>query len=249
MKKATSDPRPVVASKPLILLLSIVWTIALATPIRAGERLLLNGQALLKGDEQLLTELAVHDNVRCADTACWSREISARSSLGQRVRDGNARGGDCVSGLGRRTPEGCDISVMSKVDGSNLQFVMAFASAVDSPFGAGWSPPVLRDLWWLADHLGQGQDAQAIQTRWMGSFRTLVRRGVLPPLDYARIQDRLNLAQHRPQLYGTNFSCADGRGVILDSVPPKDLERNRRRLGLPPMSATLAHAKQECASE
>jgi len=243
MSLAVSSLRAFLLSKGLILFPLAMWTIALATPTRADEH------ALLKGDAGLLEDLALHDNIRCADTPCWSHEISARASLGLRVRDGNARGGDCLSRLGHLTPTGCEVYAWRKVDLSNLQFVISLASAMDFPSGPEWSPPVLRDLWWLADHLGDDQNAQAIQMRWMASFRSLVRKGVLPPLDYARIKDRLSLVQHRPQPYSTNFTCAEGHARFYESVSPKELKKNRRQLGLFPMSVTSAYAEQSCAGE
>jgi hypothetical protein len=64
-----------------------------------------------------------------------------------------------------------------------------------------------------------------------------LRRKELSPNDYANFVDRLRLHQGKPQLYGQHFSFKnDGKMVMDDVSDPKNLDKRRKKIGLPPIA-------------
>jgi hypothetical protein len=58
----------------------------------------------------------------------------------------------------------------------------------------------------------------------------------IPPLDYANFADRLRLHQGKKQLYGSGFEFKDGKLVMNPVEDPKNLEKRRAEIGLPPLA-------------
>jgi len=58
----------------------------------------------------------------------------------------------------------------------------------------------------------------------------------IPPLDYANFVDRLRLHQGKKQLYGSGFEFKDGKLVMNPVEDPKNLEKRRMEIGLPPLA-------------
>jgi hypothetical protein len=58
----------------------------------------------------------------------------------------------------------------------------------------------------------------------------------IPPLDYANFVDRLRLHQGKKQLYGSGFEFKDGKLVMNPVEDPKNLEKRRKEIGLPPLA-------------
>jgi hypothetical protein len=59
------------------------------------------------------------------------------------------------------------------------------------------------------------------------------RRKEIGPMDYANFVDRLLVRQNKPQLYGSNFEIKDGKLVMSAARDPKNLDKRRRKIGLP----------------
>lgn len=59
------------------------------------------------------------------------------------------------------------------------------------------------------------------------------RRKEITPLDYANYVDRNLVRQGKPQLYGSNFEIKDNKLVMTKVQDRKNLERRRRKIGLP----------------
>lgn len=70
------------------------------------------------------------------------------------------------------------------------------------------------------------------------------KRRELTPLDYANFIDRLRLHQGKGQLYGSGFEFKDGKMVLSKTEDLKNLEKRRRRIGLPPMSEAVKMMKE-----
>ena len=81
----------------------------------------------------------------------------------------------------------------------------------------------------------------ALQKRALPHVERAARRKEIPPDDFAMLTDDVLAAEHKPQLYGTNFKFVGGK-VALDAT--KDvarLDERRRKLGMAPIAE---YAKQ-----
>ncbi|MDQ6787528.1 MAG: hypothetical protein M3033_12035 [Acidobacteriota bacterium] len=67
------------------------------------------------------------------------------------------------------------------------------------------------------------------------------RRKEITPSEYAGFVDRLRLHQGKPQLYGQGFSFKEGGGkMTMDAVvDPKNLDKRRKKIGLPPIAESV----------
>lgn len=70
------------------------------------------------------------------------------------------------------------------------------------------------------------------------------KRKELSPQDYANFIDRLRLHQGRAQLYGSGFEFKDGKMVLSKTEDLKNLDKRRRKIGLPPMSEAVKMMKE-----
>jgi len=61
---------------------------------------------------------------------------------------------------------------------------------------------------------------------------------------YANFVDRLRLHQKKKQLYGTGFDLKDGKMILSPTEDLKDLEKRRKKIGLPPMSEAVKMMKE-----
>jgi hypothetical protein len=57
----------------------------------------------------------------------------------------------------------------------------------------------------------------------------------ISPMDYANFVDRLRLHLGKKQLYGSGFEFKEGKMVMSPTEDMKNLERRRRKIGLPPL--------------
>jgi hypothetical protein len=69
------------------------------------------------------------------------------------------------------------------------------------------------------------------------------KRKELTSQEYANFIDRLRLHQGKGQLYGSGFEFKDGKMVLSKTDDLKNLEKRRRKIGLPPMSEAVKMMK------
>ena len=65
----------------------------------------------------------------------------------------------------------------------------------------------------------------------------------LLPQDYSSFIDRFRLHQGKGQLYGTGFEMKDGKMVLSKTEDIKNLEKRRKKIGLPPLSEYIQMLK------
>lgn len=70
------------------------------------------------------------------------------------------------------------------------------------------------------------------------------RRKEITPQDYANYIDRLRLHMGKKQLYGSGFDLKDGKMVLSPTEDIRNLEKRRRKIGLPPMSEAVKMMKE-----
>ncbi|MGI4816903.1 MAG: DUF6624 domain-containing protein [Janthinobacterium lividum] len=67
--------------------------------------------------------------------------------------------------------------------------------------------------------------------RFVPVLEPLVAQGEVDGPSYALMFDRLALAEQRPQRYGSQVTCQDGRWVAMDLEAPESVDERRRAMG------------------
>ena len=80
-----------------------------------------------------------------------------------------------------------------------------------------------------------------LQKRALPHVERAARRREIPPDDFAMLTDDVLAAEHKPQLYGTNFKFVGGRVALEETKDAAHLDARRRKLGLAPIAE---YAKQ-----
>ena len=81
-----------------------------------------------------------------------------------------------------------------------------------------------------------------LQKRFLPALKAMADRGEALKWQYAMLYDRIAVAEGRPQRYGTQMHCVDGRMVPAPTEDPEHLEERRAPMGFrwPDYDAYLA---------
>ncbi|HEX6420956.1 MAG TPA: DUF6624 domain-containing protein [Acidimicrobiales bacterium] len=100
--------------------------------------------------------------------------------------------------------------------------------------------------WLIAQHSDLDVEFQA---RALELMRQAVDDGEADPTELAYLEDRVALNQGRPQTYGTQIACADGRAEPSELADPDRVEELRAEVGLQPLDDYLAELEPACQEE
>jgi hypothetical protein len=91
----------------------------------------------------------------------------------------------------------------------------------------------------------------AFQKQALGLLQRAVEDGQASPGNFAYLQDRVAVAEGRPQQYGTQVACGkDGTPQPRTPVAePSGLDRRRAEAGLPPYAAYVRKMTQVCSGD
>lgn len=83
----------------------------------------------------------------------------------------------------------------------------------------------------------------ALQKRFLPALEAMADRGEAPKWQYAMMYDRIAVAENRPQRYGTQMQCVEGRMIPALTEDPETLELRRAPMGFrwPDYNAYLAN--------
>jgi hypothetical protein len=99
--------------------------------------------------------------------------------------------------------------------------------------------------WVLAQHADLDP---AFQEQALGLLREAVAQGQASPGNLAYLEDRVAVAQGRPQLYGTQMGCRKEGPVPATPIEdPEGLDERRAEAGLPPHSEYVEEMAAACA--
>lgn len=87
----------------------------------------------------------------------------------------------------------------------------------------------------LAQH---AESDPAFQAHVLDELKSRPDQGGVGAQDYALLADRVLLAQHKPQLYGSQFALTDGnsRMQLKPMEDPANVDKRRAAIGLPPLA-------------
>lgn len=74
---------------------------------------------------------------------------------------------------------------------------------------------------------------ESLRRKSLKPITKVFKRKEIPPQDYANFVDRLLVRQNKPQLYGSNFEIKDNKLVMTAVKDRKNLDKRRRKIGLP----------------
>jgi hypothetical protein len=100
--------------------------------------------------------------------------------------------------------------------------------------------------WLIAQH--SDLDVE-FQERALELLRQAVDDGEADPTELAYLEDRVALNRGRPQTYGTQIACVDGRAEPAELADPDRVEELREEVGLQPLEDYLAELEPACQEE
>lgn len=118
-------------------------------------------------------------------------------------------------------------SVLGPVDDDNLAYVRSALPA------DGWfrksrdGDQAGRDAWLIVQHASD----RAFQRRVLAAMKPLVGAGEARGTDYALLYDRLEMYEGRPQLYGSQAICTNGKRSFHPIAQPERVDERRRAMG------------------
>jgi hypothetical protein len=73
---------------------------------------------------------------------------------------------------------------------------------------------------------------QALVDLTLAQIKPLIAKGIMSGESYALMYDRNELSHGRPQVYGSQFQCKDGRAVVQDLLDPGQVDDRRKQAGM-----------------
>jgi hypothetical protein len=77
---------------------------------------------------------------------------------------------------------------------------------------------------------------ESLRQKCLPAIKRAFKRKEISPMDYGNYVDRLRVHQGKPQIYGSNFEIKDGKLVMTPAIDPKNLDKRRTKIGLPPIA-------------
>lgn len=100
--------------------------------------------------------------------------------------------------------------------------------------------------WLLAQHADRDLD---LQRAFLDALRGAVAEGEASPANLAYLEDRVRVADGRPQLYGTQFAVTEGEFGPCPIEDPQQLDVRRAAAGLEPFAVYEAQIRGDRMEE
>lgn len=85
---------------------------------------------------------------------------------------------------------------------------------------------------------------EQLRRKCLKSVGKAFKREEITPMEYAGYVDRVRVRRNRRQIYGSNFDMKDGKLVMSPVKNRKNLNKRRRRLGLPTIEEYAAKLRE-----
>ena len=126
----------------------------------------------------------------------------------------------------------CFVEIAKTIDEPNTKRLTEIFDQIGFPNTAKVSKEGMRAFMLLLQHA----PSDDLRVRSLEPITAAFKNKELPPMDYANFVDRLRLHQGKKQLYGSGFDFKDGKLVMNPVEDPKNLEKRRTEIGLPPLA-------------
>jgi uncharacterized protein DUF6624 len=170
------------------------------------------------------------------------RELLARAEEDQRVRSlvSPPRGQYVI-----RLPDEV-AREWERVDTENTRWLADLVATRGWPGRTMAGPDGADAAWLLAQHADQDP---GLQRTFLEALRRAVAEGEASPANLAYLEDRVRVADGRPQLYGTQFAVTDGKFGPCPIEDPQRLDDRRAEAGLGPFAVYQARMRAGRAEE
>jgi hypothetical protein len=128
-----------------------------------------------------------------------------------------------------RTGKQIDPKAMEAVDARHRAEVMSIYKKYGWPTWSLVGHHAAHNYWLLVQH-----QAPAIQRELLPSLRRAVAAKEASPQDYAYLYDRVMVGEGKPQRWGTQVACKEGKPVLDPVVDPAGLAARRKALHMGP---------------
>jgi hypothetical protein len=115
----------------------------------------------------------------------------------------------------------------------DLDWLKPIVAAQGFPTIQQVGPNGVEHAWMLVQHAGADPKFQA---QVLAELKPRLSSEPYLRNDYALLMDRVRLAEHKPQLYGTQFTVKDGRLAMQATEGVTHLNKRRATMGLMPVS-------------
>lgn len=144
----------------------------------------------------------------------------------------------------RSTPN-WEESEVAGVDQANAELLQLVLHSCGWPDSIRFSQEADYAAWLLAQH---ADDHPSLQGRALLLVREAVARGGAQPEHVAYLEDRINVREGRPQVYGTQGACnSDGSWNEAPTLNPSMLDERRSAVGLESMLQYREVMSAHCA--
>ena len=90
----------------------------------------------------------------------------------------------------------------------------------------------------------QHSNSDALREKSLKPIERAFKRKEISPSDFAGFVDRLPDHQNKPQIYGSNFDLKNGKFVMSRTKDIKNLDKRRKKIGLPPIAEYIKMMKE-----
>lgn len=97
--------------------------------------------------------------------------------------------------------------------------------------------------WLLVQHADQDP---AWQKQVLRDLKPMVAQGDVSGIDVAYLEDRIAVAEVKPQVYGTQGFCVDGGCSPFPIAAPEQVDQRRKAIGLEPMAEYQKQFRRMC---
>jgi len=169
------------------------------------------------------TDLAAHPP-RTGTMTDLARELVRMKQDDQEARAAISK---APGGMNDSDPQ---IKHLSEVDSRNLTRLKQIVKAGGFPDAQMVGDEGVRAAWLLTQH---ADSDPGFQEQLLPSVKTLVERGELPGSDYALLSDRVLVARHKKQIYGSQFDMESFKPFPIRD--PAKVDARRASVGLGPL--------------
>jgi hypothetical protein len=168
-------------------------------------------------------------------------ELLARREEDQRIRHAAMAASDPETG---RLPDDLGAE-WHRIDTANTEWLNDLVDTRGWPGHSLVGEDGAQAAWLLAQHADQRRD---LQRKFLDLLRAAVADGEAEPHHLAYLEDRVRVADGRPQLYGTQFT-AIGKDLAPSPIEDADhLDERRAAAGLPPFAEYEANLRARYGS-
>lgn len=198
--------------------------------------------ASLRGDARFASSekaAAANHEQRIASEPATDRPLQ-RELLAMEKADQDAR----QKALETRFQDKQVLAQVQAVDRKNTARMKQILDAHGWPGTSLVGPSASQAAWLLVQHADL---EPAFQEQALGFLEKAVKAHQADGQNLAYLTDRVRVAQHRPQVYGTQFVNRGGKWVAPPIEDPEHVDARRAAIGLEPLAVYQARLKQRIA--